>query len=279
MELFVYYLLFLKEISEGTRQLPAAIELTGTSDVQKALELQVKIEDMGIAEFVRLCAEDCGMHIPQRAYEEFDEQAVRAQVEEIIKKANAEAAANVSAADAPSSDAPAADALSSDTPAADAPAPEQEEPVRSEVRDIYEVFLDSVCLDDDVFAYLIDILKRRAKDEFVTLSRAAARTILDMDDFMAWLGNKELLAPVEERACVRIMDACFDRLAREEKPELMAALLSGDAATFRAFRAEAPELQHLPDATFEWYEKNYLTRYYPVRMFLKFGGVEFPIAE
>lgn len=257
MELFSYYLQFLTEICEGARPLPAGMTLTATDETQRVIELQQQIESMGIANFVRSCAEEGGIEIPQSAYESFDEQLLLAALQSLPLQPE----------EAPEPE-----------PEPE-PEPAQEEPVRSEVRDIYEVFLDSVCLDDEIFAYLIDVLKRGAKDEFVTLSRAAARTILDMDDFLAWLGNKELLAPVEERACVRIMDACFDRLAREGKKEVTAALLSGDEATFRAFRAEAPELQHLPEATFEWFEQNYLDRYYPVRLFLKFGGVEFPIAE
>ena len=75
----------------------------------------------------------------------------------------------------------------------EAPAAPQE-PVRTETRDIFEIFLDSVCLDDDLLTYLIDILKRHAEPEFTKLSHAAARTELKLDDFLAWLGNMELLA-------------------------------------------------------------------------------------
>ena len=60
--------------------------------------------------------------------------------------------------------------------------------------------------------------------------------------------------------------------------ELAAALLSGDETTFRLFRTQAPELVHLPDATYEWYCKNYLDRYYPVRFILHHQGIEFPQA-
>ena len=62
------------------------------------------------------------------------------------------------------------------------------------------------------------------------------------------------------------------------RPELAAALLSGDETTFRLFRTQAPELVHLPDATYEWYCKNYLDRYYPVRFILHHQGIEFPQA-
>ena len=71
--------------------------------------------------------------------------------------------------------------------AAELPEEAPAEPVRTEVRDIYEVFLDSVCLDDNLLTYLIDILKRRSEPEFAKLSHAAARTELKLDDFLAWL--------------------------------------------------------------------------------------------
>ena len=158
-----------------------------------------------------------------------------------------------------------------------APAAPQE-PVRTETRDIFEIFLDSVCLDDDLLTYLIDILKRHAEPEFTKLSHAAARTELKLDDFLAWLGNMELLADEEEQACAAIMDKALHRLEQEGEMELAAALLSGDETTFKLFRTQAPELVHLPDATYEWYCKNYLDRYYPVRFILHHQGIEFPQA-
>lgn len=159
-------------------------------------------------------------------------------------------------------------------PAEEAP----QEPVRTETRDIFEIFLDSVCLDDALLTYLIDILKRRSEPEFAKLSHAAARTELKLDDFLAWLGNMELLAGEDEQACAAIMDKCLYRLEQEGEMELIAALLSGDETTFKLFRTQASELVHLPDATYEWYCRHYLDRYYPVRFILHHQGIEFPRA-
>ena len=64
--------------------------------------------------------------------------------------------------------------------------------------------------------------------------------------------------------------------ALEKQGELLGALLSGDQKTFELFRTEAPELRHLPAATYEWYSKNYLDRDYPLRFILMCNGVEFP---
>ena len=71
-------------------------------------------------------------------------------------------------------------------------------------------------------------------------------------------------------------NACFARLYEEKQGELLGALLSGDQKTFELFRTEAPELRHLPAATYEWYSKNYLDRDYPLRFILMCNGVEFP---
>ena len=72
------------------------------------------------------------------------------------------------------------------------------------------------------------------------------------------------------------MDACLERLRQVGLLELIAALLSGDRRTFELFRCQAPELQHLPAATYEWYSKNYLDRDYPIRLIMRLNGVKFP---
>ena len=256
MTLLQYYLQFLSELCEGSRPLPEGMTMPEGDELHRAVALQSQIQSMGIPEFVRRCAAQSGIEIPEEEYAAFDPAELM------------QALSQLPAQEAPEQESP-TQAPQEETPA---------EPVKSEIRDIYEFFLDSVCLEDALLQYLIDVLKRRNVEEFQKLSHAAARTILDMDDFLAWLGNKELLAPVEEQACVRIMDGCFARLQAEGQMELLAALLSGDQKTFELFRCDAPELQHLPDATYEWYCQNYLDRYYPVRFFMKFGGVRFPEA-
>ena len=257
MTLLQYYLQFLSELCEGSCPPPEGITMPEGDELHRALALQGQIQSMGIAEFVRRCAAQRGIEIPEEEYESFDPAELM------------QALSSLPAQQEPPK---------SPEPHEEQPEEAEHEPVKSEIRDIYEVFLDSVCLDDALLQYLIDVLKRHSREEFETLSHAAARTILDMDDFLAWLGNKELLAPVEEQACVRIMDGCFARLREEGQTELLAALLSGDRRTFELFRCDAPELQHLPDATYEWYCEHYLDRYYPVRFFMKVGGVCFPEA-
>ena len=251
MSLVPYYLQYLSEICEGTRKAPAGIALTEQEDLKKALQLQAEIAKMGIPAFVKACAEADGTEIPQEEYDSIDPAELNAAVAQLAAAAQ---------------------------PQEQAEPESSQEPVRTETRDIFEVFLDSVCLDDNLLTYLIDILKRRSEPEFAKLSHAAARTELKLDDFLAWLGNMELLASEDEQACAAIMDKCLYRLEQEGKLELIAALLSGDEKMFKLFRTQAPELLHLPDATYEWYCKHYLDRYYPVRFILHHQGIEFPRA-
>lgn len=251
MSLIPYYLKYTAEVCGGQRPLPEGFALHETDDLKKAVELQTQIQTVGIPEFVRRCAAQTGESIPQADYDAFDPNDLNAAI------------AQLAAERAPEPDEPA----------------EPAEPVKTETRDIFEVFLDSICLEDELVNYLIDVLLRKSDGEFRILSRAAARTVLSMDDFLAWLGNRELLGSTDEQACVRIMDGCLDRLVREQRVEVAAALISGDQATFEIFRTEAPELVHLPEATFEWFNKYYLSGYYPVRFILRTKGVVFPIAQ
>ena len=243
MSLTARYLQYLSEICEGSRPVPAGITLHETDDLKKAIELQKQIEAIGIPAFVKACAESTGDVITQEEYDSFDPAELSAAISQIADQA---------------------------------PSPE---PIKTEIRDIYEVFLDSVSLDDALVQYLIDILRRRSKAEFETLSHAAARTVLDMDDFLSWLGNKELIASEQEQACVYVMDKALQRLMEEQEGILAAALLSGDEKTFLLFRTEAPELRQMPAATYEWYCENYLDKYYPLRFILRQNGVEFPKAS
>ena len=177
MSLIPYYLQYLSEICEGTRQAPEGLALSEQDDLKKALQLQAGIAEMGIPAFVRACAAQDGTEIPQSDYDSFDPAELNAAIAQLAAAAQPQE----------TQEAPAA-------PAA------PQEPVRTETRDIFEIFLDSVCLDDDLLTYLIDILKRHAEPEFTKLSHAAARTELKLDDFLAWLGNMELLAGEEEQA-------------------------------------------------------------------------------
>ena len=160
-----------------------------------------------------------------------------------------------------------------------APAGEADEPAPDPDagKHAFEVFCDCLMLDENLIAYLIDVLKANDRAGFYKLSQVTTHLDLDPDEFLYWLAHREDYAETdEERACAVILDACLDRLRTEGQMDVAAALLSGDRMTFDALRCEAPELRQLPVATYVWFEKNYLDRDYPLRFVLKCNGVEFP---
>ena len=179
MSLIPYYLQYLSEICEGTRQAPEGLALSEQDDLKKALQLQAGIAEMGIPAFVRACAAQDGTEIPQSDYDSFDPAELNAAIAQL-----------------------AAAAQPQETQEAPAEPDAPQEPVRTETRDIFEIFLDSVCLDDDLLTYLIDILKRHAEPEFTKLSHAAARTELKLDDFFKCCSRifRHGFAPIRRRS-------------------------------------------------------------------------------
>lgn len=249
MTLIEYYLRDLQQIADGTRQPPEGIILTEEDPMRRAAQLQEQIQTIGIPEFVRRCAAQDGETIEQSVYDDFKPEDLMATLNALTARPEEEE---------PDESAP----------------PKIDEP--DGPRNAYEVLLDCCCLDENLLYYLIDVLKREDENEFQKLALVTARKAFTRHDFLYWYITMEHRAEREEQICVTIMDACFNRLAADGQRELIAALISGDQTTFELFRCEAPELQHLPDATFEWYERNYLAKLYPIRYMLKFNGIKFP---
>lgn len=254
MTLWEYYLQYMAELCEGKRKAPDGIVLNASSAEERAVQLQKQLSEMSIAEFVRRCAAAEGKELPQELYDEFDERALTEMLTKLmVQGGETDENTQESAADA----AP--------------PAPDPDAGKHA-----FEVFCDCLELDDRLVSYLIEILKSGDKLAFFKLSQITTKLDLDPDEFLYWLAHREDYAGEEERACAAIMDACLARLYREKQGELLAALLSGDQKTFELFRMDAPELQHLPAATFAWYSKNYLDRDYPLRFILRCSGVKLP---
>ena len=250
MNLIELYLSYLQQLADGSRTPPEGIELTETEPMNRATQLQEQINAMGVPEFVRRCALQDGTELEPEFLASYNE-------EELFAALNALAG----------EDAPPEEADESTPPQIDEP---------DGPRSAYEVLLDCCCLNDQLLYYLIDVLKRQSEEEFQKLALVTTRKAFTQRDFLYWFATKHLRAEQEELVCATLMDTCFDRLANDGQTELIAALLCGDRTTFELFRCDAPELQHLPDATFEWYEKNYLNAYYPIRYMLKFNNISFP---
>lgn len=255
MNLIEYYLKYLQELADGSRKPPEGMELTEQEPMARATELQTQIQAIGIPEFVRRCAQLDGQTLPPEVYENYKPEDLMAALsalasQDMTQEADSEPQPNP--AEPPKIDEP------------DGP------------RSAYEVLLDCCLLDENLLYYLIDVLKRGAEEEFQKLALVTARKAFTQADFLYWFATKQDRAEQNELICVTLMDTVFDRLAAEGQKELIAALLCGDQTTFELFRCDAPELQHLPEATFDWYEKNYLQGFYPVRYMLKYNGVAFP---
>ena len=249
MTLFDYYLRYMTEVWEGTRPAPEGITLPEGGDENARIQaLGQQLQDMGMAAFVRACAAQDGTVLPE---ELFAESGDLGGFELFLQNADK------------AQEAPAAEKKSA-TPDPDAD------------KHAFEVCLDCIAMDDGLVQYLIDVLKRMDRKEFFKLSQITTKLDLDPEEFLYWLGRRETYADEEEQGCAAAMDHALLRLADEGRLDVVAALLSGDRNTFETFRCEAPELMHAPIATFEWYEKNYLDRDYPIRLIMRLNGVQFP---
>ncbi len=246
MELFDYYLRYMTELLEGKRPAPEGINLMAEDEEGRTRQITEQLSAMGAADFVRACAAQDGETLPE---ELFSGDSGMAGFQAFLKSAQQEEPPQPEASDEPDPDAG---------------------------KHAFEVFLDCVAMDDGLVQYLIDVLKRRDWKEFYKLSQITTRMDLDPEEFLYWLGHREDYADDEERSCAVIMDSCLERLMNEGKLELAAALLSGDQTTFDRFRCDAPELVHLPQATYEWFSRHYLDRDYPIRVLMKWNGVTFP---
>ena len=233
----------------GHASCPEGITLPEGGDENARIQaLGQQLQDMGMAAFVRACAAQDGTVLPE---ELFTESGDLGGFELFLQNADK------------AQEAPAAEKKSA-TPDPDAN------------KHAFEVFLDCIAMDDGLVQYLIDVLKRMDRKEFFKLSQITTKLDLDPEEFLYWLGRRETYADEEEQGCAAAMDHALLRLADEGRLDVVAALLSGDRNTFETFRCEAPELMHAPIATFEWYEKNYLDRDYPIRLIMRLNGVQFP---
>lgn len=248
MTLFDYYLQYMTELWEGKRPAPEGITLPEDGDENARIQaLGQQLQAMGMASFVRACAAQDGTELPE---ELFKESGDLGGFEAFLRNVD---------------------------DGAGAPEPEiAPEPDRDADKHAFEVLLDCIAMDDGLVQYLIDVLKRMDRKEFFKLSQITTKLDLDPEEFLYWLAHRQDYAGEEEQGCAALMDAALLRLAEEGRLDVVAALLSGDRKTFEALRCEAPELVHVPAATFEWYEKNYLDRDYPIRIIMRLNGVQFP---
>lgn len=247
MTLFDYYLQYMTEVWEGKRPAPEGITLPEDGDEAARIQaLGRQLQAMGMAGFVRACAAQDGTVLPEELF--VIESSDLGGLQFFLQGA--------------------------ETPEAAPERPATPDPDAN--KHAFEVFLDCIAMDDGLVQYLIDVLKRMDRAEFFKLSQITTKLDLDPEEFLYWLAHRQDYAGEEERACAAVMDHALLRLAEEGRLDVVAALLSGDRKTFETFRCEAPELVHLPAATYDWYAQHYLDRDYPIRLIMRLNGVKFP---
>ena len=174
MTLFDYYLRYMTEVWEGTRPAPEGITLPEGGDENARIQaLGQQLQDMGMAAFVRACAAQDGTVLPE---ELFAESGDLGGFELFLQNADK------------AQEAPAAEKKSA-TPDPDAN------------KHAFEVFLDCIAMDDGLVQYLIDVLKRMDRKEFFKLSQITTKLDLDPEEFLYWLGRREMYADEEEQGC------------------------------------------------------------------------------
>lgn len=252
MTLFDHYLEYMTQLMEGRRTPPEGITLPEGDMTEKAASLSRQLQQMGTAAFVRACARQDGVTLPEEIYRQADDTT---SLQQLLQSAVQLA--------------PVQEASPAEEPSETAPDPDAG-------KHAFEVFLDCVALDDGLVQYLMEVLQKRDWKEFYKLSQITTKLDLDPEEFLYWLAHRQDYAGEEERACAAVMDHALLRLAEEGRLDVVAALLSGDRKTFETFRCEAPELVHAPVATYDWYVQHYLDRDYPIRLIMRLNGVKFP---
>ena len=72
MELFDYYLRYMTEVFEGTRPAPDGIVVTAEDEAGRMQQLSAQLAEMGIAAFVRACAAQDGVTLPEELCQQGD---------------------------------------------------------------------------------------------------------------------------------------------------------------------------------------------------------------
>ena len=189
MTLFDHYLEYMTQLMEGRRTPPEGITLPEGDMTEKAASLSRQLQQMGTAAFVRACARQDGVTLPEEIYRQADDTT---SLQQLLQSAVQLAAVQeASPAEEPSETAPDPDAG----------------------KHAFEVFLDCVALDDGLVQYLMEVLQKRDWKEFYKLSQITTKLDLDPEEFLYWLGNKELYADEEERS--RVLEAAHAQAARD----------------------------------------------------------------
>ena len=158
MELCDYYLKYMNALCEGTLAAPEGIALSGETPEERAMSLQAALKNISVPDFVRRCARAAGDALPDGLLDRFNEEDFARAL-----------FARMALGGAPQAEEPPAPAEEADEPAPDPDAGKH----------AFEVFCDCLMLDENLIAYLIDVLKANDRTGFYKLSQIT--THLDLD--------------------------------------------------------------------------------------------------
>ena len=150
MELCDYYLKYMNALCEGTLAAPSGIALSGETPEERAMSLQAALKNVSVPDFVRRCADAAGDALPDGLLDGFNEEDFARAL-----------FARMALGGAPQPEEPPAPAGEADEPAPDPDAGKH----------AFEVFCDCLMLDENLIAYLIDVLKANDRAGFYKLSQ------------------------------------------------------------------------------------------------------------
>ena len=171
MELCERYLHYMSALCEGAMPAPPELALTADTTEERAAQLQSALKSMSVPDFVRLCAKSAGDELDEAIFDHFSEEDFSRALLQMFT-------------------------------AAAEPGEVEEQPPAAETtpdpdagKHAFEVFCDCVELDEQLVAYLIDILKCGDKAAFYKLSQVTTQLDLDPREFLYWLAHREDYAP------------------------------------------------------------------------------------
>ena len=168
MELCDLYLKYMNALCEGTLAAPEGIALSGETPEERAMSLQAALKNVSVPDFVRRCARAAGDALPDGLLDGFNEEDFARAL-----------FARMALGGAPQAEEPPAPAGEADEPAPDPDAGKH----------AFEVFCDCLMLDENLIAYLIDVLKANDRAGFYKLSQVTTHLDLDPDEFLYWLAR------------------------------------------------------------------------------------------
>lgn len=165
MTLFDHYLEYMTQLMEGRRTPPEGITLPEGGMTEKAASLSRQLQQVGTAAFVRACARQDGVTLPEEIYRQADDTT---SLQQLLQSAVQLA--------------PVQEASPAEEPSETAPDPDAG-------KHAFEVFLDCVALDDGLVQYLMEVLQKRDWKEFYKLSQITTK--LDLDPGISLLAGQQ----------------------------------------------------------------------------------------